>query len=121
MANEIRIGMSLAVDNGTMDQEIRPSTLQVTQNAQTSGGGIAVLTTTAAAIPTGSASTCGYAYFRNVSAVNNAFLGTLTGASFVQFAKLGPGEYALIRLGTNAPTAKCDASTVNLHYWILGD
>lgn len=121
MANEIRITGSLSVANGFLDQDIRPSQTSITQNSVGAGGGVFAATTTAAAISTGTATTCGYAFFRNVSASGDAYLGTLTGASFVQFATLKPGEYAIIRLGTNSPTAKSSTGTVNIQYLILAD
>lgn len=121
MANEIRITGSLSVANGYLDQDIRPSQVSLTQNSVGAGGGVFAATTTAAAMPTGSATTCGYAFFRNVSATGDAYLGTGTGAGFVQFATLKSGEYAVIRLGTNAPTAKSSAGTVSIQYLILAD
>jgi hypothetical protein len=39
----------------------------------------------------------------------------------VPFLKLKAGEAAVFRLGTNSPTAKAAASTVNLQYYILQD
>lgn len=121
MANEIRVTGSLSVANGFFDQDIRPSQNSITQNAAGAGGGVFSATTTAAAIPTGTATTCGYAFFRNVSATNDAQIGTLTGASFVHFATLKAGEYGIIRLGTNAPTARSSAGTVLIQYLILAD
>tara|TARA_R110000868_G_scaffold129870_4_gene339120 strand:+ start:1184 stop:1552 length:369 start_codon:yes stop_codon:yes gene_type:complete len=122
MANEIRITASIDVLNGTFDQEVRPSQLAITQNTQGSGGGVLTLTTaaTAVAFSTGNATTCGYAFFRNVSTANNALIGTGT-ATPVVFMKLGAGEYSMLRLGTNAPTARCDVGTVNVQYFILAD
>ena len=52
---------------------------------------------------------------------NSIDIGTGTGTNFAAFSRLKPSEFGLIRLGTNAPTAKAVASTVALQYYILAD
>lgn len=121
MANEISLVLRLTVEKGNFQQAINPGTLTVTMSGTTAAGGVQAIGTTAEAIGVTDVSTCGYAYFRNTDATNFVELGTGTGGSFVAFAKLKAGEAAIVRLGTNAPTAKADTATINLQYYILAN
>ena len=75
--------------------------------------------TNATTINMGSVATAGYAYMRNVSTANYIEIGTGTGTSFVAFSKLSYGEAQVVRLGTNAPTAKANTAAGTLQYTIL--
>lgn len=121
MANEITITAKLSVKKDNLDHAENPGTLSFDMTGTTASGGAQAVTTTAAALGIGSVTTAGYAYFRNLGPTNYVEIGTLTGASFVAFAKLKVGEVAVVRLGTNAPTARANTATVNLQYYILQD
>jgi hypothetical protein len=120
MANEIQINLKLNVAKNRLVHREEPGQILVDMTGGTAAGGAQNVTTTAAAITMGSVTTAGYAYFRNTDTTNAIEIGTGT-SPFVPFAKLKAGEAAVFRLGTNSPTAKAAASTVNLQYYILQD
>jgi len=120
VADEITLNLKLAVSNGFLVQRFDPSTLTVTMTGTTAAGGAQTIATTVTSLGITNVSTCGYAYFRNTDATNYVEIGTGTG-TFVAFAKLKAGEAAILRLGTNAPTARANTAAVNLQYFILQD
>jgi len=121
MANEITLTLKLAVSKTYLVHTENPGTIQVTMSGSTATGGAQAIGTTAEAITITDVSTAGYAYFRNTSSTEYVELGTGTGGSFVAFGKLKAGEACILRLGTNAPTARAQTSTVNLQFYILAD
>ena len=121
MANEITINLRFRVEKTFLVDDFNPGTLLVTMSGANATGGVQEIGTTAETLTMGDVATAGYAYFRNTDATNFVELGTGTGGSFVAFAKLKAGESAILRLGTNAPTAKADTASVNLLYGILAD
>jgi hypothetical protein len=120
MASEITINVKMNVAKTKLVHREDPGTILVDMTGGVASGGVQNVTTTAAAITMGSVTTAGYSYFRNTDTTNAVEIGTGT-SPFVPFAKLKAGEAAVFRLGTNSPTAKAAASTVNLQYYILQD
>jgi len=121
MANEITINLKMSVANGFLTQRMDPGTLFADMSGTAAAGGAQDIGTTGETITVGDVSTAGYAYFRNCGPTNFVELGTGTSGSFVAFAKLKAGEAAIIRLGTNAPTARANTAAVKLQYLILAD
>jgi hypothetical protein len=121
MANEIQVTTKLVVGKGFLVHTENPGIIQVNMTGTTASGGAQDIGTTAEAITVTDVGTCGFAYFRNTSTTEFVELGTGTGGSFVAFAKLKAGECCVIRLGTNAPTAKAQTSSVKLQFYILAD
>ncbi|NDF13614.1 MAG: hypothetical protein EB060_12480 [Proteobacteria bacterium] len=121
MASEITINCKFQVVKGSLVHREDPGSVSLDMSGTTATGGAQSITTTAATLNMGSVSTAGYAFFRNTDTSNSIDIGTGTGASFAAFSRLKPGEFGIIRLGTNAPTAKAVASTVSLQYYILAD
>jgi hypothetical protein len=119
MANEITINLKMGVVNGYLVAREDPGTQLVSMTGTVSTGGAQTIATNATTINMGSVATAGYAYFRNVSTANYIEMGTGTGTNFVAFAKLNFGEAAIMRLGTNAPTAKANTAAGTLQYTIL--
>jgi hypothetical protein len=121
MANEITINLKMSVANGFLTQRMDPGTLFADMSGTAAAGGAQDIGTTGETITVGDVATAGYAYFRNCGPTNFVELGTGTAGSFVAFAKLKAGEAAIIRLGTNAPTARANTAAVKLQYLILAD
>jgi hypothetical protein len=121
MANEITLNLRFRVEKTYLVDDFNPGTLLVTMTGDNATGGAVNLTTSASALSIGSISTCGYAYFRNVGTVADIEIGMGTGGSFVVFAKLKAGESCILRLGTNAPTARAVAISTTLLYQIFED
>lgn len=121
MANEIQVTTKLVVAKGYLMHTESPGIIQVTMNGSTAAGGAQDIGTTAETITVMDVGTAGFAYFRNTSSTEYVELGTGTGGSFVAFAKLKAGECCVLRLGTNAPTARAQTSSVKLQYYILAD
>jgi hypothetical protein len=85
------------------------------------GGCQSISTAEVIAVGDVAAATCGWSYFRNTHATAYIDIGTLLGGSFVPFVKLKAGEACVLRLGTNAPTARASTGTVDLQYMIFAD
>ena len=120
MADEIQLSLKLAVRKSSLIHSESPGTITATLTGNVATGGVQTITTTAAVLSMSSVTTAGYGYFRNIDGTNSVELGTGT-TTFVAFAKLKAGEAAIMRLGTNAPSAKAGAATVGLQYYILQD
>ena len=121
MADEIQLSLKLAVRKSSLIHSESPGTITATLTGNNATGGVQTITTTAAVLAMSSVTTAGYGYFRNIDGTNAVELGTGAATNFVSFAKLKAGEAAIMRLGTNAPSARAAASTVNLQYYILQD
>lgn len=120
MADEITLNLSIAARKGYLAFSEKTGNFLVTMNGTTGAGGIQTIGTTGELLGVTDVGTAGYAFFRNTSSTINVDIGTGT-ASFVAFLKLKPGESAICRLGTNAPSAKAASSTVDLQYFIFAD
>lgn len=121
MANEITLNLKLSVSSGYLVAREDPGSISVTMGGSVAAGGAQTIATNATAIVMGSVATAGYAYFRNVSTANYLEIGTGTGTSFVAFSKLSYGDAQIVRLGTNAPTAKANTAAGTLQYLILSE
>jgi hypothetical protein len=121
MAQEISISVKMTVSKGYLVQKSDPGTILVDMSGTTAIGGAQDIGTTAEALSITDVSTAGWAYFRNTDTTNYVEIGTGTAGSFVAFGKLKAGEACLIRLGTNAPTARANTSAIKLQFYILAD
>jgi hypothetical protein len=121
MANEIQITARLEVSKGFTYAAQLPAPILANLTGTAITSGVQAIGTSAEALLMNDVTTAGYAYFRNTDATNFVEIGTGISTSFVSFAKLKAGEIAVIRLGTNAPTAKADTAAINLQYMILAD
>lgn len=121
MANEIKYQLSLTATKGFMSVANQTAILSADMTGDPVASGVQSIGTTAVAIGIGGVTTAGFSFFRNLSTTNFVEIGTGTGGSFVSFAKLKAGESAIIRLGTNAPTARANTAAINLQYVILSD
>ena len=120
MANEITLNLSLAVRKGFLVHREDPGPITVDLVGNNATGGVQNIGTTGEALSVTDLSTAGYAFFRNLGPTNYVDLGTGT-TTFVAFARLKAGEVSIVRLGTNAPTARANTAAVNLQYYILAD
>lgn len=117
--SEITLNLKMTCANGFLNTRDDPGTINVSQTSALSTGGAQTIATNATTINMGSVATAGYAFMRNVSTANYIEIGTGTGTSFVAFSKLSYGEAQVVRLGTNAPTAKANTAAGTLQYTIL--
>jgi hypothetical protein len=122
MADEITLNLSIAAKKGYLSFSEKTGNFLVTMNGTTGAGGIQTIGTSGELLGVTDVGTAGYAYFRNTSTTTNVEIGTGT-TSFVAFLKLKPGESAVCRLGTNAPSAKSSSASVSvdLQYFIFAD
>lgn len=121
MAQEITLTLKMSVAKGYLVQKFDPGTILVDMSGTTAIGGAQDIGTTAEALTITDVSTAGFAFFRNTDSTNFIEIGTGTGGSFVAFAKLKAGEAAILRLGTNAPTARANTAAAKLQFYILAD
>lgn len=125
MANEIQVTVALQVTKGLLQYSQIPGTVLFDMSGTTSSAGAQAASTSAAAIDinTLTATTVGWAYFRNTSSTagESILIGTGTG-SFVPFMELKPREVAVLRLNSSGtgtvPTFRSLAGTPVLQYWI---
>ena len=120
MANEITLNLKLSVNKGFLAHREDPGPITVDLNGSNATGGVQSIGTTGEALSVTDVSTTGWSYFRNLGPTNYVDLGTGT-TTFVAFARLKAGEATIMRLGTNAPTARANTAAVNLQYYILAD
>lgn len=120
MAREITLNLKISTLKGDLNHTENAGTLFVDLSGTTAVGGAATVTTSATALPMGSVTSAGYAYFKNTGPTNYVEIGTGTG-TFVPFLKLKAGEAAICRLATNAPTARSNVGNISLQYYILAD
>jgi hypothetical protein len=118
MAREITVNLKISTLKGDLNHTENPGTLFIDLTGTTAIGGAATVTTSAAALPMGSVTSAGYAYFKNTGPTNYVEIGV---GSFTPFLKLKAGEAAICRLATNAPTARANTGSVVLQYYILSD
>lgn len=120
MPNEITLNLGLSVRKGFLVHSESPGPITVDLNGSNAAGGVQNIGTSGETLSVTDLSTAGYAFFRNLGPTNFVEIGTGT-TTFVAFARLKAGEAAVMRLGTNAPTARANTAAVNLQYYILAD
>lgn len=129
MANEIQVNVALMVNKSRLQYTQTPGSLLFDMAGTKSVGGAVAVSTTAAgtALALGdlSASTVGYAYFRNTSstAAEHIAIGVQVSGTFYPLVGLRAGEVAVFRLNTDLATAqtvyvKSASGTPVLQYWI---
>lgn len=124
MANEITASIMLRVRNGTYPPEYLRQIVnrQFTQTGSNSAGGVQTIGTSHEAFGVTDVGTAGWALFHNTDSTNYVELGALDGSSnFIAFAKLKAGEFAIMRLGTNAPYGKANTASCKVEYQIFSD
>ena len=126
MANEIQVTLALQVTKGLLQYSQIPGTALFDMTGTKSAGGAQAAATgngVAIDLNTLTATTVGYAYFRNTSSTagENIQIGTGT-TSFVPFMELKPREMAVLRINSSGsgtvPTFRSLAGTPVLQYWI---
>jgi hypothetical protein len=125
MADEISVSLNLAVNNSNHVESFAASG-KVTQAA--SGGFSQVLTVATATqtLSLGAVTTAGFAAFRNLNTATSGTayvtLGAYDGTTLQEFAKLGRGEAAVVRLmPTITLGAKSYGSAQRIRYICLQD
>ena len=104
MANEITVTVSGGITNGYFVDTIPSQTLKINQSALGGELGVRSVATSAAAIPLGSVSTPGVAYFKNLDPTNYVDVGVYVSGTFYPLIRLAPagsgnsaGEVAIFR------------------------
>ena len=118
MANEITVNARLQVTKTYLKTDENPGSLNVTMTGNNVAGGVQVVGTGAheALSDVSDIGTPGWAYFRNLDSANFVEVGRDSGGTFVPFAKLLFGEFAIAPLSSDAIYAKADTASVRL-YW----
>lgn len=98
MANEIKVNLSVQVDNGKFSQQFNPGRIQISQAAQGYHGPIVTIGTTEEAIPTGDVGTLGIFCGRNLDDANYVTAGPSTGGAMYPYQRIEAGESFVLRL-----------------------
>lgn len=110
MANEITLGVTGRVVNGSFVDTIGTNgNLQIDQAASGADGGVVSVTTSETTISLSRLGTEGYCFLRNLDATNYVEFGP-DSTGMVAVGKLKPGEFALLRLKPGI-TLKAQANT----------
>lgn len=121
MANELTINVAAECVNGSFRSRFDlGNALKVDQAAIGAVAGVVSIGTSEEDLALTELATPGYAFFRNLDATNFVRLGPKSGGSMVAFAKLLPGEVAMIRLAAGVTIrAIADTAAVKLQILIL--
>jgi hypothetical protein len=105
-ANELTAQVAVRFVDGYVDLQRGANASWTVTNASPNVAADSVgVTTNAAALAFGAVSVKGWTWFRNVTAAggDTIALGVVDASTnFIEFARMKPGEYGLIRLGTSA-------------------
>lgn len=116
MANEIQLSVNLVASKG--GASVSGSASQVsTMAGDQMLTNVQIIGTSSEAIILGDSTTIGYVFFKNMDATNFVSISALaTAVASTSFAKLLPGDCALIKAVGNPPTltAIADTASVNL-------
>lgn len=99
MADEIKIRLSVTVENGLFKDEIRLGQLEVDQSAQEYDANITVVGQAAEEdLSFVDITTLGYMYLRNLDSTNFITYGPKSGGVMIDFGRIDAGEIAFLRL-----------------------
>lgn len=121
MANEINLAVSLQIQKGLLAENFQlRGSFTLSAASPMKAAGIASIGFAAhEPIPLQDVATRGFALFRNIETANYVDVGVEVGGTFYPFARLQPGECAVLRLGTAAPYAQANTAAVRLQYDIF--
>lgn len=122
MADEIKIRLTMTVENGTFKTTISPAQVDVDQSAIGCGGYVQSIGTSEEVVNFGDVALAGYAFLQNVDATNWVEYGPENAGAMVSFGKLKPGEIAVLRIKPGVVMrAKANAAAVKLDVRLFED
>lgn len=98
MAREISINVTATLKNGTLQDSFSPGTINVTQTSQLANGRVIAASTSDTAYTFPDVTTMGWITLQNLDPTNYVAYGPTSGGAIVNFGKMKPGEYAILRL-----------------------
>ena len=115
MADEIVITMGMTVTNGSLTKKVGTIVDRYDMAGTRAFGAVQDIGTTYELLDTGAdVGTEGWSFYRNLDATNYVELGLEVSAAFYAFAKLMPGEMAMLPISSNAIYAKANTATCKL-------
>lgn len=123
MANEITYELYLKAAKGNLSIERRIPATKADMAGDAYSANVQTIATSSTAVTIAAAvSTAGFAFFRNLDATNFVEIGVEDGGStFIAFAKLDPGQAAVVPLATTSIYAKADTAAVLLETIVVED
>ena len=118
MSNEIAYQFQVLLSNGDLSDNYQSGSQSADQSTALLIRNVQEIGTSDESLELGDVTTPGFAVFQNLDDTNYVEIGT---GSFTAFLKLKPGEFAMCRLSTAAPTAQADTAAVDLFYIIYSD
>ena len=122
VANAIQVNFSCSVANGAYREVIAPGSVQIAQQNPGRYGGVQTIPfASAAVVSLGGVGTNGCLFLRNLDAGNYLTYGPqIAGGAMQALGKLGPGEFAWLRLGVGTVLmAQADTAAVQLDVRLL--
>lgn len=117
MSSEITYNATLT--NVGLRESFAPGSKLIDQATKRRVSNTQAIGTTEEALILGEITVCRWAYFENKDVTNYLEIGTVPVATFVPFLRLGPGEYQIVQLATNAPFARANTLSCELNYCIF--
>lgn len=115
MADEITITAGMSVTNGSLTKKVGTIIDRYDMAGSRAFGNVQDVGTTYELVATGAdVGTEGWSFYRNLDATNFLELGLEVSSAFYAFAKLMPGEMALLPISSNAIYAKADTAACKL-------
>jgi hypothetical protein len=126
MANEVKLSVSLRVNNGNAEDYFSASGLRFDQASQGSVGGIVQIGTAVETLSVGDVASAGFAAFRNLSTATagTAYiaLGKYDGTTLHEFAALRRGQPAVLPLvSTITIGARAYGTALPLRYVVFSE
>jgi hypothetical protein len=129
MANEVKVSMSLSVDNGAYSDRFTASGIQSDQATQLGAGGVVTVGTSVTTLSILPVADAGYAAFRNLntqtSGTHYVSIGAYVGTNLHAFARLDRNMSAIVPLhptitiGVQSFTSTQYTSSARLQYLVL--
>jgi hypothetical protein len=119
MANELTVNFSLAFVKGESRVSIPSRQMQVDVSGTPKISNTQTIGTSHEAMVLGDVSSLGAMWCLNTDATNYVEIGVDVGGTFYSVIRLAPGDWGFIpRVGTSAPYARANTSSVGLEYFI---
>ncbi len=126
MADEIKINLSAILENGQLKEQVKPSTINITQTTLGAHSPVVTVGTTSEALPFGDVATSGIMFLENLEPTttgNSILIGPeSTASALIPYQTLRPKHVHIVQITTGVTVRiQASASTVKMKvtHWQL--